>query len=269
MKTYGGFSLSALDQPEVLSRIFHPRPEFSGFSPSPSARDLLIPVEPGVRVGARFHGADQGAPTILFFHGNGEIVADYDELAPFYERLGVNFLPVDYRGYGRSGGSPTVMALLQDSHVILKFVRDWLAEQGFSGPLTVMGRSLGSAPALELAAHHPEQVDGLIIESGFAYAGPLLRVLGVDLESIGFEEEEGFRNLDKIREFLRPVLIIHAEYDHLIPFTDGQALYEACPASDKRLVKIAGANHNDLLYVGFSEYMGAVGALADKLRGRP
>lgn len=258
---------AALDVPDVLLRIFHPRPEFLAGTP-PGATDLAIPVEGGITVGARFHAGDQASPVILFFHGNGEIVADYDELAPFYTRMGLNFLPVDYRGYGRSGGHPTVSAMMQDSHAVFGFVRDWLKHQGCTGPLAVMGRSLGSAPALELAAAYPEAVAGLIVESGFAYAGPLLRLLGVDVEALGFKEDQGFRNVDKIRRFANPTLIIHAELDHIIPFADGLALYEASPAPDKTLVKIPGATHNDLLSVGFADYLGAMRSFMGGLAGR-
>ncbi len=213
-------------------------------------------------VGARFHPAAAAAPTILFFHGNGEIVADYDELAPFYRRQGVNFLPVDYRGYGRSTGAPTVSAMMRDCHAILAFARQWLPEMGYRGPLMVMGRSLGSASALELAAAYPEQVAALIVESGFAYAGPLLQLLGVNLTAIGFKEMAGFRNVDKIRAYPGPTLIIHAEDDHIIPASDGQALYDASAAADKTLLKIPHANHNDILLQGFAVYMAAIQALA-------
>jgi len=120
------------------------------------------------------------------------------------------------------------------------------------------GRSLGSASALELAARYPAGIDGLIIESGFAFAEPLLRLLGVDLHAVNFREAEGFRNLDKIRDFRKPVLIIHAEFDHIIPFSDGQAFYEASTSPDKTLLKIPGANHNDIFSRGLTEYMAAV-----------
>jgi alpha-beta hydrolase superfamily lysophospholipase len=256
---------SHLDVPEVLLRLFYPRPEFSFTSAHPSARDLLIPVADNVVVGARFYPAAEAAPTILFFHGNGEIVADYDELAPFYLRQGVNFFPVDYRGYGRSTGTPTVSGMMRDCHPILAFAGQWLPNQGYRGPLMLMGRSLGSASALELAAAYPAQVAALIVESGFAYAGPLLELLGVNLVAIGFEEQAGFGNLDKIRVYAGPTLIIHAEHDHIIPFSDGQALYEASGAADKTLLKIPHANHNDLLLQGFGEYMAAIQGLAARL----
>ncbi len=137
-------------------------------------------------VGARFHGAGQHDPVLLFFHGNGEIVADYDEMAPVYTRMGINFLPVDYRGYGRSTGSPTITAMMADSHRILGFTEEFLHERGYRGPVIVMGRSLGSASALELASRYEDRIAGLIIESGFARTGPLLQLLGVNLKAIGF-----------------------------------------------------------------------------------
>jgi uncharacterized protein len=257
---------SPLDVPEVLLRLFHPRPEFSPGDAHPEARDLLIPVAEDVVVGARFHPAAATAPTILFFHGNGEIVADYDELAPFYSRQGVNFFPVDYRGYGRSTGAPTVSAMMRDCHTVLAFARQWLPERGYRGPLIIMGRSLGSASALELAAAYPAEIKALIVESGFAYAGPLLELLGVNLAAIGFQEMAGFRNVDKIRAYPGPTLIIHAEHDHIIPLSDGQALYDSSAAVHKTLLKIPHANHNDILLQGFGEYMAAIKELAGKLK---
>jgi pimeloyl-ACP methyl ester carboxylesterase len=196
--------------------LFHPRPEPPGAHGGP-AQDLMIPVAADVAVGARFHLQAKGNPNLLFFHGNGEIVADYDDLGPVYNARGINLLAVDYRGYGRSGGQPSVAALLADSHAILDFTRRWLGEHQFTGPLILMGRSLGSAAVLELAAAHPQQIDGLIVESGFAYAAPLLRLLGVDPDRIGFSERQGFGNLDKIRTYAGPTLIIHAVFYHIIP----------------------------------------------------
>ncbi len=257
---------SPLDVPEVLLRLFHPRPEPSLAAPRTETWDLLIPVDENVAVGARFHAAGANAPTLLFFHGNGEIVADYDELAPLYARLGLNFFPVDYRGYGRLGGSPTVTAMMRDCHAIFAFARKWLPQHGYPGPIMVMGRSLGSASALELAAAYPELVEALVVESGFAYAGPLLQLLGVDLAAIGFQESVGFRNIDKIQAYAGPTLIIHAEHDQIIPLSDGQALYDASAAPDKTFLKIPQADHNDILFQGFAEYMAAVKGLADKIR---
>ncbi|MBW2616774.1 MAG: alpha/beta hydrolase [Deltaproteobacteria bacterium] len=256
---------SALDRPEILMFLFHPRPEWGEPGSTGTAEDLLIPVESDVVVGTRFHPADKSAPTILFFHGNGEIVADYDQMGSVYNRTGINFLVADYRGYGRSTGEPTITNMMRDCHVIFDYTQKWLKENGYSGPFIAMGRSLGSASVLELVSHYKNRIDGLIVESGFAYAGPLLRLLGINVEAMGFKEEAGFRNVDKIKGFDRPTLVIHAELDHIIPFSDGQALYDACPAPDKTMLKIPGANHNDIFMRGLSEYMTAIKTLVEKL----
>lgn len=247
---------TVLDRPEVAQYLFHPRRE----EPHRriTHRDLMIPVDETTMVGVCFHLTAKTAPCILFFHGNGEIVADYDDLGGVYNRMGINFIVVDYRGYGRSTGSPTASTLMADCHPVLKRVRSHLYELGFNGPLTVMGRSLGSAPALELAAASPESIASLIIESGFARAEPLLRVLGINPDALGFKEEEGFCNIDKIKQWTGPTLIIHAEFDHIIPFSDAEDLYNACKAGKKRLVKIANANHNDIFFRGMKAYMEAI-----------
>ena len=259
---------SHLDRPEVLMTLFHPRPEHGSNGKPANAIDLLIPVGNDIVVGGRFHMIEKSAPNIFFFHGNGEIVADYDELGPLYNRMGMNFLPIDYRGYGRSTGSPTVTTMMRDCHAIFEFTKEWLEGNGYSGAFIAMGRSLGSASALELASHHKTRIDGLVVESGFAHTGPLLALLGVNSSAMGFREEKGIRNLEKIRTWDKPTLVIHAEFDHIIPFSDGRALYDACPSPDKTLLKIPGANHNDIFVRGLDEYMRAVKILSERSAGR-
>ncbi len=254
-----------LDRPELLAFLFHPRPEFDvPWSRPTQYEDVAIPVGKDVTIGARFHLAGPRGPNLLFFHGNGEIVADYDDLADVYTRLGMNFFPVDYRGYGRSTGKPTVTAMMRDCHVIFVYWQNWLKERDFTGPLVVMGRSLGSASALELLATYGDKIKGVVIESGFAHSEALVNILSLSMDDLGITEEEGFRNVDKIRTFGKPTLIIHAEFDHILPFREGQALFDASPAQDKRLLMIPGANHNDLFQKGLREYIDAVKELAEK-----
>ena len=268
---------SSLDRPEVLRFLFHPRADHGGPHPQPlseatgvpAVADALVPVEGEIVVGARFHLADRRAASILFFHGNGEIAADYDELAPLYNRSGLNLIAADYRGYGRSTGRPTVTARMRDSLTVFRFVRERLAAHRFNGPLIVMGRSLGSASALEIADTHPGEISGLIIESGFARAAPLLRLLGVDPEAVGFREGRCFQHLSKIARFEKPTLVIHAQFDQIIPFSEGKALFDACPAPHKRLLEVPGAGHNDLFLHGFEDYLAAVRNLADAAAGPP
>jgi len=251
---------SHLDRPEIVRFLFHPRPETGRTPKIEQMEELMIPVEKQVSIGGRVYLAGKLSPNILFFHGNGEIVADYHDLGLMYTEAEINFIPVDYRGYGRSNGTPTVTAMMKDAHAVFDYIRRWLNRKEMNGPFIVMGRSLGSAPALELAAEQCGFVDALIIESGFAHTGPLLSLLGIGVEGL----EEGLNNLAKIRKFINPTLIIHAEYDHIIPFSDGRDLFEACPAEDKRLLMIPGANHNDIFVRGLSEYMEAVRSLMEK-----
>jgi fermentation-respiration switch protein FrsA (DUF1100 family) len=155
--------------------------------------------------------------------------------------------------------------MMQDCHLVFEFVQNWLKQNHFTGPIILMGRSLGSASVLELAAARGDSADGLIIESGFAYAAPLLRLLGIDPEALGFKEESGFGNIDKIKRYHKPTLIIHAEFDHIIPFSDGEALYDASPSPDKAFLKIPGANHNDIFMRSPQEYLAAVKNMVDQV----
>lgn len=253
------------DHPVISSFLFYPRPEESPSLAGENIIELSIPVDNNVMIGGKLFTASKNSPSILFFHGNGEIVNDYDDLGPLYVNLGINFIPVDYRGYGRSGGSPSVSSMMRDCHVLFDYITQWLARETYSGPFIIMGRSLGSASALELAAARQDAIDGLIIDSGFAYAVPLLRIIGADPDRLGIREEEGFRNIDKIKQFRKPTLIIHAERDHIIPYSDGCALFEASPAERKDLVTIKEANHNTIFMYGLREYLAAVRKLADAL----
>lgn len=258
-------NLSALDKPEILQFLFHPRPDYGVTKDTEITKNIQIPVEKEVVIGSKFHHAGHKNPTILFFHGNGEIASDYDDLAPFYLKMGINFFAVDYRGYGASTGSPSVKDMIDDSHKIFKFVKDYLKKNNYEGPLVIMGRSLGSASALELVSSYGDEINGLIIESGFAHAIPLLKLLGVNPGALTISEEEGFDHLSKIKTFVKPTLIIHAEGDHIIPFSDGKALYESSPAEQKFFLNIPGANHNTILSVGLSNYMDEVKKLTGLL----
>lgn len=245
---------SILDTPQVLSHLFHPRPHMGERVLDANREDIMIPVGDNVRVGASFHFSGPKAPTLLFFHGNGEIVSDYDDLGQIFSRAGMNFFVADYRGYGSSEGTPTVCSMLADSHAVLDFVKGFLNDKKLSGLLGVMGRSLGSASAIELAQNRSQDFDCLIIESGFAWIQPLLKLLGVYME--GDEAfPEALENVGKIGSFEKPTLVIHAQYDHIIPFSDGQALFEACSASDKTFLEIKNANHNDIFLQGMNDYI--------------
>lgn len=251
-------SPSLLDNPLVLTILFHPRRDEPGFSRVDNAADGTIPVEEGIALGYRLYKHQPGQPVVVYFHGNGEIASDYDGIAQEYQRAGASLLVVDYRGYGWSTGRPLVSALLSDMGAVYEALPDILEGAGLAeGRLYVMGRSLGSACGIHLVHRHPDRFAGLIIESGFAYTIPLLTRLGLPDRLTGALRDP-IGNVDKIREIGLPLLVIHGERDTLIPISNGEALYEASPAEDKRMVRIPRAGHNDLLYFGPGEYFSAI-----------
>ena len=244
-----------LDHPQVLQRLFHPRKEAPGRIPEKERDDVMIQVDQDVEIGGSFYFQSQNAPVILFFHGNGEIVSDYDDLGKYFTGTGVNFFVVDFRGYGRSSGQPSVSTMMKDCHLILDYLISYMKKRDMNGHVCIIGRSLGSASAIEIGVNSPHDIHCLIIESGFAFVSPLLRILGIDPIAIGYEEGQGFENLDKIKNFSKPCIIINAQFDHIIPFSDGLALYEACKSNNKFLLEIKEANHNDIFFHGMSSYL--------------
>ena len=160
--------------------------------------DILIKVEDSIQVGIRQHLVSKSYPTLLFFHGNGEIGPEYDDIAMVYNKKNINFIIADFRGYGFSNGVPDVKNTQSDAHIILDFVLKHLKEKNYSGSLILMGRSLGSVSVMELAKRYPEDFSGLIIESGFADEDPLFNLIGTTASQAGFTKEDGFLNGKKI-----------------------------------------------------------------------
>lgn len=247
-----------LDHPEITSRLFHVRKTLPHHHTSPNTFDGTLPIADGIALGYRYHHApDQ--PIIVFFHGNGEIAADYDLLAPLYRAAGAALCIVDYRGYGWSSGVPLTTQLLPDALRAFERLPAALREHGVTNPQWIVkGRSLGSAPAIYLASQQPENLRGLIIESGYADAPSLFRVLGITLPAgLAHETPLPLFNAQRMQQIALPLLVLHGAADTLIPPDQGQALYDASPAAHKRLVLLPNAGHNDILHdVGL--YFGAI-----------
>ncbi len=153
--------LTFLDNDRILQLVFHPRKHYG--SPPRETEDtysLKFNIAEGIEISGRMYLSDNSkiSPTILFFHGNGEIASDYDFIGPTYQQLGINFFVADYRGYGNSSGSPTFSSMISDSHLIYTSFKDYLTTNGFTGGLAVMGRSLGSACAIEIVSHYQDQI---------------------------------------------------------------------------------------------------------------
>jgi len=250
--------LEALDKPEILQFIFYPRKDFFEILAAANVIADTIPVDEVVSVSYCFYFSDKKHPNILFFHGNGETASDYEPIGSAYNQIGVNLFVADYRGYGRSGGRPTLTSMIEDAHPIFEGFKRVLKERGFSGNLFIMGRSLGSASAVELANHYQSQLSGLIIESGFANVFNLFAYLGFPLEALGIPVPETPSSLDLIRKISLPTLVMHGEYDQIVPVEEGKALYENIAAKDKRLLIIPGVDHNTIFSGGMEPYIKAL-----------
>ncbi len=260
-----GCDVSALDRPEVSERLFHPRKDHLQ-TPPQGVLDFFINVGEGVQLGARFFLADPAGSHLLFFHGNGEIASDYDSIGPVYNSYGISFLVVDYRGYGQSGGEPTASSLLSDSHTIFREVRSWLERQSRTGLIVVMGRSLGSVPALEIASCYQDEVAGLILDSGFARTIPLLLRLGVPTDTLGISEADGFANFGKIRDVGKPTLIIHGQKDDIIPPEDADILMANSGTDTKQLLLAPDCGHNDILLRWGDAYFRTISSFVGMLK---
>ena len=242
---------SALDDIGISMNAFYPR---KNWSPAPlGASDHQVAVGDEISLSCRFFLASDTAPTILFFYGNGETANDYNGIAPLYTRIGVNFFVADYRGYGRSGGWPSFTTMLADSVKVLDYTEAMLKSEGYTGPIFVMGRSMGRHSAFELAAHHGGRLGGVIIESG----RPILGNFVYGLPSQNAEALEA-AYLAKVSSITIPSLVIHGEQDTLAPVEQAVQMHNAFQSADKRLLTIPGAGHNDLLYQGLNQYFAAI-----------
>ncbi|MDB9313177.1 alpha/beta fold hydrolase [Spirulina sp. CS-785/01] len=243
-----------LDDAKVLNILFHPRPETNAKALDKEAIPWTIQLEDEVQIGGWLYPSKSAEyPAILFFHGNGELAADYHALAEFFTDRKMTFCVVDYRGYGRSEGTPTASNLLADAHPIFKAFSQILAEHDLNpAKRYVMGRSLGSVPAIELAYHYGEDLDGLIVESGFVDTYSLIQRLGGSCPEFD-DNLEGFGNGRKLLTCTLPTLILHGEEDTLIPITEAEELYSCCASDDKFLRRIPQAGHNTVMVVGMAE----------------
>ncbi len=210
--------------------------------------------------GTKLHGwlvPGEGSITLLWFHGNaGNISHRVDNILLLNRALGVNIMILDYRGYGRSEGSPSEKGLYLDAEAAFDFL---VAERGVDPEteLVFFGRSLGAAVAVEMAVRH--RAHALIVESGFTSvknmahrAFPFLPS-GVLLTMV----EARYDTISKIGNVDYPVMVLHGDRDELVPFELGEELFEA--ASDpKTFYRIRGADHNDTYHVGGEPYFEAL-----------
>jgi hypothetical protein len=248
-----------IDRAGVAAGIFYPRPDLT--VPPAGAEDLALEVEPGISLRARLYTFDPSFATILYFHGNGEVVGDHDDIAPMYGQVGANLLVVDFRGYGRSGGRPSFATLVSDGPAVAARFHRLLDERAFRASRVVMGRSLGAHPALEIAANASAGFAGLIVESGAGNMRRLAARTGGS-EAVG---ELVAAHEAKVRAITLPALFIHGERDELIPLPSAAETFDMIATERKEFVVLQGVGHNDLLWRRHSEYFAAIEEFVSQL----
>ena len=192
--------------------------------------------------GTKLHGwyVEHPRPraVILFCHGNaGNVTFLASMLDGLRRGHQVSVLAFDYRGYGRSAGRPSEPGLLQDARA----ARRWLSRRAgvAEDEIVLMGQSLGGAVAIDLAT---DGARGLILASTFSSFPDVAQShVIVPVKALTTLE---FNSLEKIRAYAGPVLISHGDADEVVPFEQGEALFEAAPGR-KRFVRLPRSRHND------------------------
>ncbi|AMV72912.1 alpha/beta hydrolase [Desulfuromonas carbonis] len=215
--------------------------------------------------GTRLHGwflpGDAGMPALLFCHGNGGNIADRIELLRFFHELGLPQLIFDYRGYGRSAGTPSETGTYSDARGALA----WLEEKGWPAQRTIyLGRSLGAAIVLQLALEAPPAA--LVLESGFTSVAAMGRLHYPLLARLfGWVLAAEYDNRARIGQLRAPLLLVHGSADQIVPLAMGEELFALAP-EPKRLLVLPDVGHNDLFFAGHPEYRAAWQELLDQLR---
>lgn len=243
--------------------IFQPQPStYTDQSLAMTVSHMNVPgqvfhlVSGSERISAVYLPNAEAQFTILFSHGNAEDLGDSLNFLQMYRDAGFAVFAYDYRGYGTSTGRPSESGVYQDVATAYAYLTTTLkvpAEQVIS-----MGRSVGCAPAIHLAATH--QTAGLIAEAPFMSA---FRVL----TRVPLLPWDKFNNLRDIQHVHVPVLIIHGRKDDVVPFWHGQRVFRAA-SEPKAFVAVDGAGHNDVLFVAGKRYFDAIKAFAESLTRR-
>jgi pimeloyl-ACP methyl ester carboxylesterase len=235
-----------LNHPLISERYFFPRrAEF----PDP----FWVDCGDGARLACYYRRGGAGRKTLVHFHGNGEIVADYmAHFAAVIDSMGYNCFLAEYRGYGMSTGTPAMVDMLWDVERIIRAIGEPPEN------LILFGRSLGSIYAIHGAWRFPGTA-GLVLES--AIANPLERLLirvhpeemGTTAGRLADAINQYISNGYKLAYYEGPLLILHCKFDGLVDVSHAELLHRwACgPATLKIFDQ---GDHNTILHVNSHSY---------------
>jgi pimeloyl-ACP methyl ester carboxylesterase len=192
--------------------------------------------------------ASEDLPVILFLHGNAGNVTDRYELIQVLVRIPARVFIIDYRGYGKSEGSPSETGLYNDGQAAWNFLTGEFA----TSPVQVIlyGESLGGAVAIELAAR--ANPGGLIVQSSFTSMPDMVSHIAPVFPR--FLLHTRMNSLDKIKNARCPKLFVHGTNDELVPLEMGKRLY-AASVDPKEFYAVHGACHNDVFETGGDAYL--------------
>lgn len=232
------------------SVIFQPHPS----SYKDSTDILKITSANGNRISAIYLLNPAARFTLLVSHGNAEDIGDDRYWLEDLHQAGFSVLAYDYQGYGTSQGKPGEKVLYQDEIAAYDFLTTNLKVP--PERIIVLGRSVGSGPAVHLAARRP--VAGLVLQSPFLSAFRVLIRIPLPFDK--------FPNYKDIRRVRCPLLIIHGARDTIIEPSHGQKLYELAN-QPRQFLAIEDAGHNDLEMVAGAAYLNALRDFAASIPG--
>ena len=201
---------------------------------------------------------------ILYCHGQTRHMDHYWQRAKLLancggkERYGV--LMFDYRGYGKSEGTPTEQGMYED----VRAAYQWLLNEGASSQrIIIYGFSLGSAPATDLAAYgmSNEFPVKLILESPFASTDFIAQESTLIEVSASYITDLEFDNAEKIKLVDQPLMWMHGIEDDYVAITNGEAIISNYSGVDSTYVRVEGANHGQdgvPQTMGYQNYLNAV-----------
>jgi fermentation-respiration switch protein FrsA (DUF1100 family) len=227
--------------PQAGGRDYVMTPESRGLE----WESVTLRSEDDLELDAWWVPAQASRGTLLFFHGNAGNISHRVASLEQFHRLGLSVLILDYRGYGRSEGSPSEEGTARDARA------GWRWLSGTAGSpadeVVLFGRSLGAAVAARLAAElQGESLPAaVILESAFRSVPDMAQRLYPFLPARWLSRFD-YDTLSRVAKVEVPVLVIHSREDDLIPFEEGEAVHAAA-SEPKRMLEISGGHNTGFL----------------------
>ena len=221
-------------------KLFY-HPDRTPFITPTGVTDLNLTASDGVPIHGWFVPAPAAKVTVLFLHGNAGNLGNRQTKIAILRDAGAEVCAIDYRGYGRSGGTPSEAGTYRDARAAY----DYLTKTMNRSPrnIVVYGESLGTAVTVELATHVP--VGGVVLEEAFTSVRDAWQKL-LPSSLVRWLVRNRYDTIHKINRLSAPLLIFHTRHDEFFPIQNAERLLAAAP-EPKQLVELHGG-HNDAFW---------------------